>query len=74
MNKHRNFYINGKLEFSFFCDEKEKDQKKIMDAFFKDKDYKSMASYCDWKISKYEFSEDLMRVDITLVNKRKQKN
>lgn len=62
--KHRLFYVNGKLEFAFYFDATVKDPKKIIEEFLDCKDFKCQADYCGWKVKSTKISEDLMRVDI----------
>lgn len=57
--ERRNFYVNGKLEFSFFFDEEEKKPKKIIEEFLKNKDWISFANYCKLKFVSFQYSDDL---------------
>jgi hypothetical protein len=62
-NPYRHFYVNGKLEFSYFYDPNITDKDKILEEFYKDHCWKFMCYYCNWKLCDgVEFSDDLLHV------------
>lgn len=65
-DKHRCFYVNGKLEFALWYDSAIVDKEKIIKDFLESRDFKFLADYCGWKVKKTEISDDLKRVDITV--------
>jgi len=64
--KFRKFYVNKKLEFSFFYDESEKNKDKILKDFFDSGDWKTLSSYCNWKLKDVQCSSDLTEINITV--------
>ena len=69
----RDFYVNGKLEFSLWFEPEVEDKDQIIEEFMDDRDWKFMSWYCGWTFVSAEFSDDLLRVDIK-VRTRKRKD
>ena len=71
-DKHRLFYVNGKLEFALFYDKSVTDKEKIKENFLKDRDWLSFERYNQIKtIKSFEVSDDLKEVRIEArLNKR----
>jgi len=66
----REFYVNNRLEFALWCDPSERDKKKILDSLYEGHDWKFMVWYCGWKVKSVRFSKDLMKVYITVTEKK----
>lgn len=64
-DKHRKFYVNGKLEFALFYDPKEKNKQEIEKNFLDSHMWKSWANYCNLKVISVDISKDLKEVYIT---------
>ena len=71
--KHRNFHVNGKIEFSLYFDPKITDQDQIINEFFEDKDWKTWCDTVNVKPVSWKFSEDLLNVYIDVESLPKKK-
>ena len=67
--RHRCFYVDGKMEFAFWYKEGET-QHQIMEDFEKTHDWKFWVNYCKIKEWKSKISEDGKRVDIITNNSK----
>lgn len=63
---HRKFYVNDKLEFSFYYDETIKDKDQILKEFFNCRDWKFMKTYCNWEVKDTKINSDLSVIYINV--------
>lgn len=61
---HRNFHVDGKLEFALFFDPNVKDKEKIVNDFLDSRDWKWWADYNKFEVDSWSISEDLINVYI----------
>jgi len=62
--KHRNFYVNDKLQFSFFLTNEDKET--VLKNFFEGHDWKFQAWYCGWIVKETKCNKDLTEIHITV--------
>jgi hypothetical protein len=70
------YYVNGKLEFSVWKDEKLQTEEEVVSRLLEDKDWKFMMWYCGWTLKKDKtvVSSDLSRVDLFVTEKKQIKS